>query len=179
MVLWANLHSSFILGLGLIGALGLEAALDNREAPFRTLAKWAGVGVACLLAALATPHGFSGLIFPVKVMAMKSLPFITEWRGPDFMKLEPVEIALLGAVFVFFYRGVRVPLIRLLVVLGLVHMTLQHIRQEVVLGVIAPLLLAEPLGRAINPEPAPGPWNYLGSDPGMRPRPRKPRARKE
>jgi hypothetical protein len=36
----------------------------------------------------------------------------------------------------------------------LVHMTLQHVRQEVLLGVVAPLILAEPLGAALGPPPA-------------------------
>jgi hypothetical protein len=40
------------------------------------------------------------------------------------------------------------------VVLLLFHMTLQHMRQEIILAVVGPLLLAEPLGRALAPERA-------------------------
>jgi hypothetical protein len=98
-----------------------------------------------------TPHGVQGFAFPLKVMSMKALPGITEWRGPDFLKLEPVEIALLAGLFAIFWRGARLSLVRTLMVLGLVHLTLQHIRQEVLLGVIAPLLVAEPLGKALGP----------------------------
>jgi hypothetical protein len=39
---------------------------------------------------------------------------------------------------------------------ALVHMALQHVRQEAILAVLAPVLLAEPFGRAMNPV-RPGP----------------------
>ncbi|MFI4974569.1 MAG: hypothetical protein ACHP84_08525 [Caulobacterales bacterium] len=165
MALWANLHSSFIVGLGVAGMLGLEAVLGAKDRRLRTALAWGAFGLAALGAALLTPHGVNGLIFPVKVMGMKTLPIIDEWRGPDFSKLEPVEIALLAGIFVGFWRGVRVPFVRLLALLALVHMTLQHVRQEVVLGVLAPLLLAEPLGRALGAagaEPAAPPRFGLG-----------------
>lgn len=154
MILWANLHSSFIVGLGLAAALALEAALDFKAWRWRTMAGWAVFGLASLGAALMTPHGLEGLAFPLKVVAMKTLPAITEWRGPDFLKVEPLEIALLAGVFAIFWRGAKLTAVRAALVLFLVHLTLQHVRQEVLLGVIAPLLIAEPLGRALGPPPA-------------------------
>jgi hypothetical protein len=45
---------------------------------------------------------------------------------------------------------VRLSAVRALILLGLLHMSLQHVRQEVLLGVVAPLILAEPLGRALG-----------------------------
>jgi hypothetical protein len=45
---------------------------------------------------------------------------------------------------------VKLSAVRVLILLGLVHMSLQHVRQEVLLGVVAPLILAEPLGRALG-----------------------------
>ncbi len=155
MVLWANLHSSFIFGLGLAGAFALEAALDYAHWRWRVLTGWAVFTVGAVAAALITPHGLDGLTFPLKVMSMKALPGITEWAGPNFLKLEPIEIALLAGVFAVFWRGVRLGAVRAALVLLLVHLTLQHVRQEVLLGVVAPLLLGEPLGRALGlPPPA-------------------------
>ena len=150
MLVWANLHSSFIVGLGLVGVFALEAALDVKAWRWRTLLGWAGFGVASLVAALLTPHGLDGLVFPIKVMTMKALPGIAEWRSPDFMRLEPVEIALLTGVFALFWRGVRLTAVRALLLLLLLHLTLQHVRQEVLLGVIGPLVIAPSLGRALE-----------------------------
>jgi hypothetical protein len=154
MIVWANLHSSFIVGLGLAAAIGLEQALDFAAWRWRTMLLWALFGLASLGAALMTPHGIDGFSFPLRVMGMKTLPAITEWQGPDFLKLQPLEIALFGGAFAIFWRGARLSAVRALLLLYLVHLTLQHVRQEVLLGVIGPLLIAEPLGRALGPPPA-------------------------
>ena len=173
MILWANLHSSFIVGLGLAAALGLEQALDFKAWRWRTMGLWAVFGLASLGAALLTPHGVDGFAFPLRVMGMKTLPNITEWQGPDFLKLQPLEIAVLAGAFAIFWRGARLTAVRAALVLFLVHLTLQHVRQEVLLGVIAPLLIAEPLGRAVGPPPAASalsarlPWPQLALGAGL------------
>jgi hypothetical protein len=150
MVAWANLHASFIIGVLLGGGFALEALLDARAWRRPMLIGWAAFLALTGLATLATPHGVEGLAFPLKVLNMKTLPVITEWQGPDFMKLSPLELALLGGLFVAFWRGLRLGAVRAAILLGLTHMSLQHVRQEVLLGVVAPLILAEPLGRALG-----------------------------
>ena len=82
-------------------------------------------------------------------MTMTSLPDIVEWRPLDFSKAKAAEIGLLAVLFVAMARGVQVPIIRLGVLLLLLHMALQHTRHVVPLGLVAPLLLAEPIGRAL------------------------------
>jgi hypothetical protein len=159
MVLWANLHSSFIVGYGLAAAFGLEALLDSRHWSRSNLLGWAGFLGLSLVATLATPHGIEGLAFPLRVLNMKTLPFITEWQSPDFLKPSPLEMALLVGVFAAFWRGARLSAVRTAVLLGLLHMSLQHARQEVLLGVVGPLLLAEPFSRALGREaPIWTPW---------------------
>jgi hypothetical protein len=150
MVLWANLHSSFIVGYGLAAAFGLEAFLDFKSWTRPVMLGWAAFLGLSFVATLATPHGIDGLAFPLRVLNMKSLPFITEWQSPDFMKPSPLELALLAGLFAAFWRGVRMSAVRTLILLGLLHMSLQHVRQEILLGVIGPLLLAEPFGRALG-----------------------------
>jgi hypothetical protein len=150
MALWANLHSSFIVGLLLAGAFALEALLDVRLWRARMLGGWAAFLALSLAAALATPHGVEGLAFPLRVLNMKTLPAITEWLGPDFMRPTTLEVAVLAGLLVAFWRGVRLTAVRALILVGLLHMSLQHVRQEVLLGVVAPLMLAGPLGRALG-----------------------------
>jgi len=150
MLLWANLHSSFVVGYGLAAALGLEALLDTRNWTRRGLIGWAAFLAASLVATVVTPHGIDGLTFPLKVLNMKTLPVITEWQSPDFLKPSPLELALLAGLFAAFWRGARLTAVRAAILLGLVHMSLQHVRQEILLGVVGPLLLAEPFGRALG-----------------------------
>src|SRR5262249_34518602 len=87
---------------------------------------------------------------------------IQEWRPADFSHPGPFEAALLAALFVGFSRGVRVSPLRLLLLLGLTHLALQHSRHQILLAVIAPMLLAEPRGRALAAD-EPGPRARTGA----------------
>ena len=148
MALWANLHGSFVFGLAFTGVFAVEAFLAAKGKRLRVALQWGGFLVGCVVMALITPNGFDGLIYPLKVMAMPHLNAIAEWRAADFSKFQPVEVALFATLAAGFYLGVRIPLVRLALLLLLLHMTLQHLRQEIVLAAVAPLLLAAPFGRA-------------------------------
>jgi hypothetical protein len=160
MALWANLHGSFALGFVIAGAFALETLLDVRRWRWGLLIGWGGVLAASFMAALVTPNGVEGLAFPLQLLNMKSLPAsIGEWRAPDFMKYEPEEIILLAGLFFLFLRGVRLTAARTLLVLGLTHMMLQHVRHEMLVGVVVPLVIAEPLARTMGATgPKPTPW---------------------
>ena len=71
-----------------------------------------------------------------------ALSQLIEWRSPDFQSLEPLELWLLLLLFGTFALGWRLPLIRLLMLLLLVHQSLQHRRFGELLGLVAPLLMA-------------------------------------
>ncbi|HEY1753684.1 MAG TPA: hypothetical protein VGG29_20675 [Caulobacteraceae bacterium] len=150
MAVWANLHASFIFGLAIIGPFALEALIQQPD-KLRVIRGWGFFGVIAGALALMTPQGFEGVAFPFMVLGMKVLPSILEWRGANFQQLSLFEGSMLITLFLGLWRGVRVPVFRLILLLGLVHMALQHIRQEAVLAALAPLLLAEPFGRALKP----------------------------
>jgi hypothetical protein len=149
MALWANLHASFIFGLGVIAPFALEALLEEKD-KLRALRGWAVFAGLSAAFALATPQGFEGVLFPFMVLGMKVLPSILEWRGANFQDLTLFEGAVLATLFLGLWKGVRVPPLRLLLLVALTHMALQHVRQQEVLGALGPLLLAEPFGRALN-----------------------------
>jgi len=77
---------------------------------------------------------------------------IGEWQALNAQAPTPLEFAVMFTLFVCLYRGVVVGWLRLALLLGLLHLALAHLRHEIVLGVAAPLLLAEPLGRVMEPE---------------------------
>src|SRR5579859_4123468 len=68
MVLWANLHGGFVVGLGLAGALAVEAVLtaENRRARRDAILGWGRFTAGAALASLMTPHGLAGWWFPFK-----------------------------------------------------------------------------------------------------------------
>ena len=113
MVVWANLHASFIFGLAIIAPFALEALIEQRD-KLRVVWGWGLFGVVAGAFSLATPHGFAGIVFPFMVLGMKVLPNILEWRGANFQDLSLFEGALLITLFLGLWRGVRVPPLRLL-----------------------------------------------------------------
>jgi hypothetical protein len=144
MPLWANLHGSFVFGLALAGALAVEAVVEDRKAALG----WGIFLLGAILSCLATPFGIAGLLFPFKLSAMHGLGHIGEWQPSDFSQASPFAIALLTTLFVLGSGKLKVPAIRLLILLGLVWLALSHGRHQMLLGVVAPILLAPSLALA-------------------------------
>ncbi len=151
MTLWANLHGGFIFGLALIIPFALEAliAAEFARRP-QVLKAWTPFALAAFAAALLTPQGVDGLLFPIRLLGLKSLAEISEWRPASFANVEPLEIAILALLFLALWRPFRLPLVRLLLLVGLVHLSLQHARHQMLLGVLAPMLLARPIAGALE-----------------------------
>ncbi len=143
MPLWANLHGSFVFGLALAGALAIEAVVQQGR---KAAPGWGWFLLAATAASMITPFGFHSLLFPFKLSAMQGLGHIGEWRPSDFSRLTPFAMALLAAFFVLGRGQVKVPPLRLLLLLGLTWMALAHARHQMLLGVCAPILLAEAFG---------------------------------
>ena len=161
MVLWANMHGGFTLGLMLAGALALDALVGARDAAERRTLffAWAKFGVAALIAACVTPYGPESILVTSRIFSLgDSLGMIAEWRAPDFQKQPLQELVLLVALYLALSRGLKLPLIRLLIVLGLVHLFLRYARNAELLAMLAPLVLAPLLARQfpkIGGEPQP------------------------
>ena len=151
MVLWANLHGSFVFGLALVLPFAAEAVTPAGQNRAQCASAWGKFFAAAIVAGMLTPQGVYGLIFPFRLTAMTQIAFIREWNSSSFDTLTPLEIALLTALYVFLSRGVRVGFFRLLTLLGLLHMALQHERQQTLLALCGALILAKPMGMALNP----------------------------
>ncbi|MBS0518194.1 MAG: hypothetical protein JSR90_05850 [Proteobacteria bacterium] len=150
MLFWANLHGGFTLGLVLAGALGLDALVGARDdAERRALfAAWAKFGAAALLVACVTPYGPESILVTWRIFELgDALGTIVEWRSPDFQSQPLQELVLLIAVYLALSRGLKMPLVRLLILLGLLHLYLRYARNAELLAMFAPLLLAPLLAR--------------------------------
>ncbi len=148
LVLWTNLHGSVVLALGLIGPAVLEALLREKRSDWpRVLLRWMPFAALALAASCLTPHGPDPLLMPLTTLGLGSaLAWIAEWRPQDFSHIGGFELLLLGGIFAL-SRGVTLPVVRALVVIGLLHFALAQIRNADLLAVLAPLYLAAPLGR--------------------------------
>jgi hypothetical protein len=151
MTLWANLHGSFLIGLGLVAGLGVEAVWFAAPAARRALAiRWLAFGVLALVAALINPYGPGIFLVIVETMNLGSaLGLITEWQPQNFAHLGPFEIVLLAGFGYALFAGVKLPWTRILMLLGLLHLALTQTRQADVLAMTVPLLLARPLAEQL------------------------------
>jgi hypothetical protein len=151
MLLWANLHGGFAFGLALIGPFALEALwlapTERRDSVFMD---WARFGLASFAAALITPFGIEGLLFPLKLMSLSYLAEIKEWQPENFAHPGPLELALLALIGLALLKPLRLAPMRVLLLLGLIHLSLQHMRHEMLLAVLAPMLLAHPIAEALD-----------------------------
>jgi hypothetical protein len=154
LALWANLHGSVILALGLIGPTVLEELIErSRNERPRVLVRWLPFSALALVACCLTPYGPESLLVPITTLsAGQALNWIGEWRPQDFSHLGAFELLLLAAFFGL-SRGVKLPVVRVLVVVGLLHFALAQVRNADLLAILAPLYLAAPLSRQLRGGP--------------------------
>jgi hypothetical protein len=163
MALWANLHGGFVFGLVMIAPIALDAVLNAEVQSRKSLVpRWAAFALAALIVSCCTPYGWNALLASRKILALGSaLPLITEWRPVDFGSVGPFEICLLSGIGLALLRGVKLPPMRIALLLGLLHMALAQGRAAELLALLAPLVLAAPLAWQIggaepsNPNAAP------------------------
>jgi hypothetical protein len=152
MALWANLHGGFVFGLVLVAPIALDAVLNAEVKSRKSLIlRWGGFGIAALVASCCTPYGWNSLLASQKILALGSaLPLIMEWKPADFGSLGPFELCLLLAIGLALWRGVTLPPLRIVLLLGLLHMALAQGRAAEILALLAPLILAAPLAKQLS-----------------------------
>ncbi len=169
IALWANLHGGFVFGLMLIGPLGVEALRQAEPQRRWSLAlRWAAFGVTAIAACCATPYGRGTLLAATKILSLgEVLSTLGEWASSDFSKFGTFEASLLALLGITLARGLTLPWPRLLLVLGLVHMALAHVRSIEHYALLVPMIAARPwalqlgLGRMsaeAKPDLAPPAW---------------------
>jgi hypothetical protein len=152
MALWANLHGGFVFGLALIGPIALDAVWNKDAAARMPLAlRWAGFALAALALSCLTPYGWHALLASGKILGLgQALPLIGEWHPVSFGRLGAFEIGLLALLGLALWRGVVLPPLRIVLLLGLLHMALNAARNLEVFALVTPIVLAAPLARQIG-----------------------------
>jgi hypothetical protein len=149
MVLWANLHGSFTFGLAMIAPVACEALwYAPRPERRRVAQQWIMFAALALAASCVNPYGPEMLFVTFRTVALgEALSIIIEWQPQDFSRLGAFEIVMLAGIGFAFYRGVKLPPLRILMLLGVLHLSLAQSRHADLLGLLAPLFLARPLAR--------------------------------
>jgi hypothetical protein len=122
---------------------------------------WAAFALAALAAALLNPYGIDVLFLPFRLMSVENLSRISEWQPQDFSHFGTMELALLTMLGLTPTRPFKMPLIRTGVLIALVAMALQHSRHQMLLGILAPMLLARPIAAALGAESVGGEWRRV------------------
>lgn len=153
MVLWANLHGSFVVGLMLAGLFAIEAVIATQPSQRKAMAKqWIVFIVVIALASILTPYQWHGWLFPFQLKSMSfALSIISEWVPPNFQKFEPQEAWILGLFFLGWALKIRVSWIRLALLGYVMHLSLAHTRHLTLLAIIAPIILATAFREALGP----------------------------
>jgi hypothetical protein len=157
MTAWVNMHGGFIFGLMLIGPFALEAVTEAPVGARLVVARaWATFALAALAAALLNPYGMDAFLLPFRLMSVENLSRISEWQPQDFSHIGTMELALLTLLGLTLTRPFAMPPIRAALLIALVAIALQHSRHQVLLGILAPMLLAGPITGAIGAKSAGG-----------------------
>ena len=152
MALWANLHGGFVFGLVLIAPIALDAMWSAAPRVRTSVAvRWAAFAAMALAASCCTPYGAGSLLASRKILELgAALPLIMEWKPADFGSLGALEICLLLGIGLALLRGIKLPPLRIVLLLGLLHMALAQGRAVEILALLAPLVLAAPLAKQIG-----------------------------
>ena len=162
MALWANLHSGYIYGLLLLGALSVGEVLAGRFWPDPVpleRKRWLRLGLFSLLsvpAVLLNPYGVHLLLYPFTYyLGGISLHtgYVGEWLSPNFHEFSNILLALLilALIATMAWRRSTMGPAETLALLLFVGLSLSSVRAA---GVAIPLLiwsLAGVLGQGVAP----------------------------
>ena len=147
LALWANLHGGFVFGLALVAPIALDALWNADKAQRVQLAiRWALFGTAALAACCVTPYGWNSILASRRILDLgELLHLIYEWMPVDFGHFGPFEGFILATIAAALFYGVRLTPPRILLLLGLLHMALSHVRNVEIFALLAPLVVLTPL----------------------------------
>lgn len=141
MLVWANLHGSFLLGFAVAGVIGLDAWAKSGWSR-STFLGWLTFGLAALLASLVNANGLAAFTHPIAIMGMESLSRIAEWLPSTPGRYPYFYIVLLPTLAAILTKGVRLRWGDTLLLLILLLMAFTQVRHQTWLAIIGTLVLA-------------------------------------
>jgi hypothetical protein len=146
MTVWANLHGSFVFGLVIAAAFGLEAFVDSADR-MRALRQWLVFGIASALACLVNGTGLEGVLHPLRFTQLQMLPLIDEWK-PSTPSVTPWFFAVLAIVLaLMIWKRPRLPWARWLLLASMLGLALLQVRHQAMLAIVAAMILPQGFAR--------------------------------
>lgn len=147
LLLWANMHGAFTMGIVIAAAFGLEALLRaDRESLPRVLVEWTAFGLACLAVTCVTPYGWEPLwVNALMANSHEVLPYLSEWQSAD---LSPRWIFLAGIVLAciaVLASDLRRNAARILLVAFLGYAMFRHQRLAMIFALVVPIVVGPAL----------------------------------
>ena len=148
MTLWANLHASFVFGLAIAAAFGLEALVASSDNA-RALRQWLIFGVVCAVAVCINGNGIEGVIHPLRFTQLRMLPLIDEWK-PSNPSVTPFFFAVLAlTVALILWKRPRLHPVRWLLLGGFFLAAMLQVRHQAMLAIVAAMILPEGFARDV------------------------------
>jgi hypothetical protein len=147
LALWANLHGGFVFGLVLVAPFAIDALWNADRSQRRPLAlRWTVFGLGALAACCATPYGWESILAARKILDLgEMLHVIFEWMPVNFSSFGPFEACLIVLIGGALFGDVKLSPPRILLVLGLLHMALSHVRNIEIFALLIPLVVLTPV----------------------------------
>ncbi len=142
LVLWTNMHASFMMGCAIAATFGLEALVNTKPAErLATVLRWLAFGLACLAAVTITPYGIEPLLIS-KNMATdnEATAFIAEWRSADLSFHWAGVVIVIAASLYALSRDLWANAARMLLVTLLTYAMLRHQRVAMFAGLVIPII---------------------------------------
>ena len=159
LIVWTNIHASFPLALVIGGAIALDGVI---AAEWRNWREWGAFLALSAAALLLNANGMAGVLQPFHIMNMQTLPFITEWK-PSTPSLAPQFYAvLLLGIGGLLWRGIKLPIGQLLLLLLLLGLAFYQLRHEEWFVIVAALIIPAHCRSEAWPRPAAKPFLLLG-----------------
>lgn len=125
MTLWANLHGSFIFGLGLTALFAAEALFESDRLDEAVVAakRWGLFLLVSVVAAAITPYGPHILLFPLHLLSLRpALDTVFEWQPSTVANNAPLFLWCALLLFGALLSGLRLPICRLIIFMLLLYM---------------------------------------------------------
>lgn len=148
MVLWANMHGTFPIGIGIAGVLAcggvLVTALSSRPAALR---RWALFLALACGATLVSPYGWDAILVPLHMGHNDALRFVAEWQPLAFDANGLLALGLLILSLAVLASDLRANVFRLTALLLLGALMIKHARFIDIFAIVAPILCAQTLAK--------------------------------
>lgn len=162
MLLWANLHGGFLIGLALIMLTMIGMILDAWALGTEIRQSWprlrvlALVLLCCLVVALLNPYGLRIYTFPLQVLSSPVFQeSVLDWLSPNFHQPElmPLALLMLATIGALALSPRRVRPSDLLFFLATLYATLKANRNMIIFALVIVPIFAERLQNWLDSSP--------------------------